>query len=54
MVAAGRDVHESVFEDTARFSPFTATTMQGESLLYVAQQAYERKLHAVMPSRVVD
>ncbi len=42
VVAAGREVYESVFEDSARFSPFTATTMEGESLLYVAQQAYER------------
>lgn len=42
VVAAGREVYESVFEDPARFSPFTAPTAQGESLLYVAPQAYER------------
>ncbi|MFG2596811.1 DUF4240 domain-containing protein [Streptomyces sp. NPDC048462] len=42
LVAAGREAYESVFEESARFSPFTATTMEGESLLYVTQQAYEQ------------
>ncbi|SEM70101.1 Protein of unknown function [Streptacidiphilus jiangxiensis] len=41
-VAAGREVYESVFGDPALFLPFTAPTLQGEWLLYVADQAYER------------
>lgn len=42
VVAAGRAVWESVFFDSAKFAPYTATTYDGEPLLYVSDQAYER------------
>ncbi|MFI9163534.1 DUF4240 domain-containing protein [Kitasatospora aureofaciens] len=43
VVAAGRAVYEGkFFGDPTRFSPFTSTALDGEWLLYVAQQAYEQ------------
>jgi hypothetical protein len=43
VVAAGRKVYEGMFfGDPARFSAFTAPALDGEWLLYVAQQAYEQ------------
>ncbi|MFI6944313.1 DUF4240 domain-containing protein [Streptomyces sp. NPDC050418] len=41
VVAAGRSVWESVFFDVDRFAPYTASEYDGESLLYVPDQAYE-------------
>ncbi|MFC8434444.1 DUF4240 domain-containing protein [Streptomyces sp. NPDC057253] len=41
VVAAGQSVWESVFVDVARFAPYTASTCDGESLLYVPDQAYK-------------
>ncbi|MFD4582895.1 DUF4240 domain-containing protein [Streptomyces sp. NPDC087659] len=41
VVAAGQSVWESVFFDVAKFAPFTASEYDGESLLYVPDQAYE-------------
>ncbi|MFF8865863.1 DUF4240 domain-containing protein [Streptomyces sp. NPDC015139] len=41
VVAAGRSVWESVFFDVGRFAPYTASTHDGEFLLYVPDQAYE-------------
>ncbi|MEU4039347.1 DUF4240 domain-containing protein [Streptomyces collinus] len=41
VVAAGRSVWESVFFDVDRFAPYTASTCDGESLLYVPDRAYE-------------
>jgi hypothetical protein len=41
VVAAGRAVYESVFFDESKFAPFTATTYDGEWLLYVPDDAYE-------------
>ncbi|WP_028802732.1 DUF4240 domain-containing protein [Streptomyces sp. 142MFCol3.1] len=41
VVAAGRDVWESVFFDTDKFVPYTASEYDGESLLYVPGEAYE-------------
>ncbi|MFD9575354.1 DUF4240 domain-containing protein [Streptomyces sp. NPDC059982] len=40
VVAAGREVYEGVLSTSAGFAPYTATAMEGESLLYVASQAY--------------
>ncbi|MFF3002147.1 DUF4240 domain-containing protein [Kitasatospora sp. NPDC057940] len=39
VVAAGRDVYESMFHDPDRFAPFTAR--QCEPLLYVHEEAFE-------------
>ncbi len=41
VVAAGRSVWESVFFDVDKFAPYTASEYDGESLLYVPDQAYE-------------
>ncbi|MFE2094900.1 DUF4240 domain-containing protein [Streptomyces sp. NPDC057582] len=41
VVAAGQSVWESVFFDVDQFAPYTASTRDGESLLYVPDQAYE-------------
>ncbi|MEU9675633.1 DUF4240 domain-containing protein [Streptomyces parvus] len=41
VVAAGRDVWESVFFDADKFVPYTSTECDGEWLLYVPDQAYE-------------
>ncbi|PZT75381.1 MULTISPECIES: DUF4240 domain-containing protein [unclassified Streptomyces] len=41
VVAAGRHTWESVFSDPAKFAPYTATTYDGERLLYVPDEAYE-------------
>lgn len=40
VVAAGRGTWEAVFSDVDKFAPFTATTYDAESLLYVPDQAY--------------
>ncbi|KQW17036.1 hypothetical protein ASD08_23395 [Streptomyces sp. Root369] len=40
VVAAGQSVWESVFFDVDRFAPYTASTCDGEPLLYVSDQAY--------------
>ncbi|MFD4393452.1 DUF4240 domain-containing protein [Kitasatospora sp. NPDC058478] len=40
VVAAGRDVYESMFHDPERFAPFTAR--QCEPLLYVHEEAFEQ------------
>ncbi|MEW2553044.1 DUF4240 domain-containing protein [Streptomyces zhihengii] len=42
VVAAGRPVWESVFSDADAFAPFTSTEYEGEHLLYVPDQAYQR------------
>ncbi|KAA6218132.1 DUF4240 domain-containing protein [Streptomyces filamentosus] len=42
VVAAGRAVWESVFSDPDEFAPFTSTERDGEWLLYVPDEAYER------------
>lgn len=41
VVAAGRDVWESVFSDAGAFAPYTSTEYDGERLLYVPDEAYE-------------
>ncbi|MFF4834686.1 DUF4240 domain-containing protein [Streptomyces sp. NPDC001315] len=41
VVAAGRDVWESVFFDVDKFVPYTSTERDGEWLLYVPDKAYE-------------
>ncbi|THA56027.1 DUF4240 domain-containing protein [Streptomyces sp. A0958] len=41
VVAAGRGVWESAFSDAAAFAPYTSTEYDGESLLYVPDEAYE-------------
>ncbi|MFD0264387.1 DUF4240 domain-containing protein [Kitasatospora indigofera] len=41
VVAAGRAEYEAVLADPARFAPHTATTLHGENLLDLAQEAYE-------------
>jgi hypothetical protein len=41
VVAAGRAVWEAVFFNVDQFAPYTASTHEGESLLYVPDRAYE-------------
>ncbi|GHE24941.1 hypothetical protein GCM10018781_75740 [Kitasatospora indigofera] len=41
VVAAGRAEYEAVLADPARFAPHTATTLHGEDLLHLAEEAYE-------------
>ncbi|MFC9331635.1 DUF4240 domain-containing protein [Kitasatospora sp. NPDC057015] len=42
VVAAGRERYEAVLADPALFAPHTATTLHGEDLLYLAEDAYEQ------------
>ncbi|XIE78362.1 DUF4240 domain-containing protein [Streptomyces sp. SBR177] len=42
VVAAGREVWESVFFDADKFAPYTSTRYNAEWLLYVPDKAYER------------
>ncbi|WP_286158424.1 DUF4240 domain-containing protein [Streptomyces sp. CB03911] len=41
VVAAGRAEYEAVLADPALFAPHTATTLHGEDLLHLAEEAYE-------------
>ncbi|MGW6485710.1 DUF4240 domain-containing protein [Streptomyces sp. NPDC055056] len=41
VVAAGQSAWESVFFDVDKFAPYTASTHDGESLLFVSDQANE-------------
>ncbi|WP_299530508.1 DUF4240 domain-containing protein [uncultured Streptomyces sp.] len=42
VVAAGREVWERVFFDVGAFAPYTSTRYDGEWLLYVVDEAYEK------------
>ncbi|MFC8452626.1 DUF4240 domain-containing protein [Kitasatospora sp. NPDC057223] len=42
VVAAGRGTYEAVLAGRAPFAPHTATTLHGEDLLYIAEEAYEK------------
>ena len=41
VVAAGRSLYEAVLAGRTPFAPFTATTLHGEALLHLAEEAYE-------------